>query len=399
MRTLRAGLAAGLVAFLLGSLAAAGEPVSLSGRSPHFGPMTGTLSVSGGGPEVEVAFTATFRDGTTWGLRGRGRISRGRLACDLYPSASISGAVAGQKPKATHKLTIQRDGSRYWGSCSGKKGTTWFREALSMTAKDPAPDTSKGSVKERLKAALTVLRRADANGDGLITGRRYGNELGATLDPLALAAFEFVDYGNYTGQTSIYGPATRGDVQEGGLGLGYTTRPKHYTSNKVLTEGALDLGMRDLHKRLSEPAPSDLPHQDLERVLAQAKTLGRLSGDASGQYRAIHEAAERLLEHIAKKTGEKERATNRDGAKLTHAELLAGLDAATLEAVLAKTILAGAKEQWMDFFSRGLSLTARDERVEERGQVGAVLQHYLLVVGKRAKETSLLSQIRRHLAQ
>ncbi|MBL4850108.1 MAG: hypothetical protein JKY65_31660 [Planctomycetes bacterium] len=386
-----------LVALLLGGAAFADEPVSLTGRSPYFGAMTGTFAATRRGEDVDVSFTASFRDGTSWALQGTGRIRRGTLVCDLFPAVGISGAVAGEKKKKTHKLTIHRDGSRYWGSCSSKKGTTWFREALSMTAGDPAPDTTKGDSKARLKAAVRVLRRVDANGDGLISGRRYGNELDATKDPLARAVFEFVDYGNYTGQTSVYGPATRGDVQEGGLGLGYTTRPTHYTSNQVLHEDALDLGMRDLGRWLSS-GPDDLPQQDLERVRAQAKAKGLLSGDATAQYRAIHEAAERLLDHIAKKTGEKERAKSKDGVRLTHAELIAGLDGKSLEALLAKTVIGdGAKEQWMDFFRRGLSYTRYDERKEERGLVGSMLQHYLLVIGKRAMQTSLVTKIRGHL--
>ncbi len=51
----------------------------------------------------------------------------------------------------------------------------------------------------------------------------------------------------------------------------------------------------------------------------------------------------------------------------------------------------------MEFFKRGTRFTSRDEQTEERGQVGSVLQRYLLVIGKRARETSLVRQIQTRL--
>jgi len=387
-----------LTALLLCGAVSAAEPVLLTGRSPHLGPMKGELRVTRQGEGVEVSFKATFKRGATWTLSGRGKLRKGLLACKLTSAGGLKGSLEGKAAKATHSLEVHREGSRYWGVCRGPGGTTWFREALSMTAKDPAPDTTRGTPKERLLAAQRVLRRVDANGDGLINGRRYRNELDATKDPLARAVFEFVDYGNYTGRTSVFGPATRGDVQEGGIGLGYTTRPKHYTSNQTLSEDALTLGLRDLRQRVSSPLPQDLPQQDLTRVLAAAKAAGLLKGTSAAQrYQAIHEAAEALLERIVKLAGEKERKTRKDGARLTQAELKAALKAGSLEALLFQALLSTGKEHWMTFFQRGLRYTRRDEERDELGTVGSVLQHYLLVVGKRARETGLLTQIRKHL--
>jgi len=390
--------AAGLLAASLAGVAQAGDSVALTGRSPQLGPMQGTLTVTPKGDEAQITFSATFARGASWTLHGKARVVRGRLSCDLYTSVGAAGALEGKKPKRTHKLVVSRDGSRHWGKCSGADGTTWFREALSVTALEPAPNTRVGSTKDRIRAALGVLRRADANGDGLISGRSYGNELGSTKDPLANALFDFVDYGNYTGQTSVFGPETRGDVQEGGLGLGFTTRPKHYTSQRTLDDEALTRGLRELRRRLSGEGPDDLAQRDLEKILlTEAKTRGKLQGDAPERYQAVHEAVERLLDHVVKKTGEKERATRNSTALLTHDELLASLDPESLEHFVAKVVLAGEGEQWMEFFKRGTQLTARDEQSQERGLVGSVLQHYLLVIGKRARETSLLRQIQAQL--
>jgi hypothetical protein len=386
---------------LLASLAGvvqAGDSVALTGRSPHLGPMTGTLTVTPKGDEAEITFSASFERGASWTLHGKARVVQGRLSCDLYTTIGAAGALEGKKPKRTHKLVVSRDGKRHWGKCTGKDGTTWFREALSVTADDPAPNTRVGSTKDRVRAALAILRRADANGDGLINGRRYKNELTETKDPLANALFDFVDYGNYTGQTSVFGPETRGDVQEGGLGLGYTTRPKHYTSQRQLDDEDLSRGLRELRRRLSGEGPDDLAQRDLEKILlAESKTRGQLSGDAVARYQAVHEAVERLLDHVVKKTGDKERATRDSTALLTHDELLKSLDPQSLESVVAKVVFEGGREQWMEFFKRGTQLTARDEQTEQRGLVGSVLQHYLLVIGKRARETSLLRKIQSHL--
>lgn len=388
-----------LLAPLLGGLVSAGEPIALTGRSPYFGPMKGTLTVTPKGDVAEVIFKATFERGASWTLRGEARLRKGQLSCDLFSFVGASGVIAGTKVRATHKLTVNREGSRIWGKCSGKDGTTWFREALSVTAHLPTPDPTKGSAKERVRSAVQLLRRLDKNGDGIISGRRYGNELDATKDPLTKAVFDFVNFGNYSGQTSVLGSATRGDVQEGGLGLGYTTRPKHYTSHGTVTEGDLSAGVQDLAGRLTgSSGPGDLAQRDLEKILqAEAKTRGGLKGKAPARYQAVHEAVERLLDHVAKKTGEKELATRTDGARLTHAELLASLDPESLEGFLAKVVIGEGEEQWMEFFKYGLRNTARDEQTEERGQVGSILQHYLLVIGKRARQTGLVRTIESHL--
>ncbi len=398
MRTLpQLLLAPALLVALGGALASAGQPIPLTGRSPHLGPMKGTLTITRQGDEAEVTFEASFGRGARWSLRGKGRISRDTLDCALFPSGGAAGALSGAKPKATHRLVVNRDGTRYWGECSGREGTTWFREALSVSAKLPLPDPTRGSAKERVRAGVDLLRRIDANGDGLISGRRFGNELDATKDPLARAIFDFVDYGNYGGQTSVLGPWTRGDVQEGGLGLGFTTRPKHYTSQRVISEDALSAGVQDLVYRLKNEGIGDLVETDLEKIVAAAQAEGLLPGDAPARYQAVHEATERLLDQAVKLISAKERATKLDGVPLTQVELQAGLKAGSLEALIAKVVIGEGGEQWMAYFKHGIRSTARNEQVEEHGQVGSILQHYLLVIGKRARETSLVRTIEARL--
>ncbi|MFH1807613.1 MAG: hypothetical protein ABIJ09_02620 [Pseudomonadota bacterium] len=273
-----------------------------------------------------------------------------------------------------------------------------------LSANRRGSDPGQPRIDAAIDGAVTQLRTFDANGDGIVTDRRWRGELDELRDPLARAVYDFANFGNYSGHTSLYGEATRGDVMSGGLGLGYTLRPEHYTSQGFLTGANLDAGVRELKLRLAGKGPTnDLPHQDLQRITDRAAQEGLLSNTGPERHGEIAAATERLLDHIQTQTESKERETGNSTATLTHDELFDGphaLPQGSLERLIADEVVRGQAEagtnaeHWMDFFKDGINRTRLDERNDQKGHVGDMLQHYLLVVGKRAQETQYVDQAR-----
>jgi len=315
------------------------------------------------------------------------------------PSKPADGLDSG-RPSGHHVATDRA------GSAAPEGGLNQLGLLSASRAGDP---TWRQRSEAEIDSAVTLLRQLDANDDGKLVEARLHSELEGLQDPMARAIFDFANFGNYSGQSSFYGRETRGDVMSGGLGLGYTLRPEHYTSHGYLSEENLDAGVRELKGRLAgQRATGDLAAKDLGQIAERAAQQGLFSSQGPERFGELHAATERLLDHIQTQTEKKELATRNSSARLTLDELFSGpaaLPEGSLERLIADEIVRGQAEgdgggeHWMDFFKRGIDLTSLDERGDQRGQVGDMLQHYMLVVGKRAKETQYLEQVKTELAK
>lgn len=263
--------------------------------------------------------------------------------------------------------------------------------ALGFLASNNAADRRQ-QVKHEINQAMATLLDADTDDNGRVDITWNRDEMKGVQDPLARALYEFTNYANYDGQMSYYGPETRGDVQEGGLGLGYTTRPKHYTSFERVRVEELAVGAKELGRRLDPERKLDMADRDLEKV------LGGVGGDRAAGCQEVHEAAERLLDHIMTETEKLEVRTGDSGALLSHQQLLDSLEPGSLEHRIASQLLEGqvegsdGAERWMDFFKRGIDFTRIDERGTQTGKVGTMLQQYLHSISKRAQEGVFIAQ-------
>jgi hypothetical protein len=277
--------------------------------------------------------------------------------------------------------------------------------ALGFLASNKAGnDPAKEKRNNALNQAAEKLKAANGDSTGRIIGEgRWGSHLDDLKDPLAKAVYEYADYGNFGASSGIYGPTTRGDVQSGGLGRGFTIGPEHYTASKHVMEGDLDKGVADIKKHLDGVVKPDGLDKELDGILAAGQKNGTLTGSPGEQKEAVHHAAQNVLDHIQDQAGKKEIRLGKDHAPLTHGELLSSLEPGTLEHTIAKQIVQGdgadgsSKEQWMDFYKRGISYTGKDEAKLEKGLVGPMLQQYVLGVSKRAKEGEILGRIQSHL--
>jgi hypothetical protein len=253
------------------------------------------------------------------------------------------------------------------------------------------------SVRAAIDGAFAEIDAADANEDGKVVGRRWRNETDS-LSPLASAVYDYVDYVHPRGNYSFWGSESRGDYMSGGLGLGFTMRPVHGTANRILLDDDLQAGRTLLLRALDAAPRTDLAASDLSAMTEVAKAMYPNAGPAEIQAH-IAAAADGLIEHIVEVTENKERTERNSTALPTHAEVRAGLDPASLEAALADRALGDEGQ----FFARELqTMSARRaafgaEPRNETGKAGDAAMHYILVIGKRAQEASLLANIRAQL--
>jgi hypothetical protein len=242
-----------------------------------------------------------------------------------------------------------------------------------------------------LDLAAARILAADANQDGRVIGRSYGYEL-QNLDSLARAVYDYVDFVHPRGDLSVYGADGRGDYLEGGLGLGYSFRPKHMTGQNILLESDLTAGVKMLKSAIANPK-TDQASQDLSTIREAAKTqLGVSSEQVDG---AIWAATGRLLDRILQINNAKEIATRNSTALATHAEVLAGLTPGSLEKLIAETALG---HETTHFSGAILEMAARRAAFggrprNEVGVAGDTAMHYILLVGKRAQEAHLVGEV------
>lgn len=257
-------------------------------------------------------------------------------------------------------------------------------EPTPVTAPTTHPRAALGEAVERLLAA-------DLNGDGRIISRGGGGELEG-VDALARAVYAYVDFANPTGQYSLWGADSRGVYVEGGLGMGYSFRPKHMTSHGILTESSLRAGVTLLERAITNPRV-DQASQDLASIREAAiAQLGLSPAEVDG---AIWTASNQLLDQLKAMNAAKERALSRDDAAVTRDEALAGLPAGSLERLIAEHTLG--KEQ--RFFASALrEMSARRAAFggaprDQTGLAGDAALQYILVVGKRAMEAELVGRV------
>jgi len=178
--------------------------------------------------------------------------------------------------------------------------------------------------------------------------------------------------------------------------MGYTLRPTHYTSHRHVRERDLHEGVTELRRAFTHgAAKEDAPQKHLDGMRAALAASG-IAAPEQGIDGSIHQSIEKLLDHIVERTGEKEREVRDSAALLTHAELQNSLEPGSAERILVDTLLAGVgegqgEEPWALFFPEVARLPAS---ARQEGHVGDLMTHYLLVIGKRARQAELLEQVR-----
>jgi hypothetical protein len=279
-----------------------------------------------------------------------------------------------------------------------------------------------------LDQAEKDLEAANVNHDQIIRGGRFAAEVGESTDRLAKLVYDYVDYANPQGRTSLYGPASRGDVAEGGLGTGYALRPKHYTCFGVVTKDALAAGVKEIKQRVRADAEPDLPARNIAEIVAAGRAAGVLGANDAAALAAVSQAAENLLEWIVQREEQRERELNRETVVLDLAELRQAFPPGedgkpTLEQILVQTVVEPAiadpaQAAWHVFFARELALMQagaglaflplaaakklapefldhlKNNPIAKPGKIDDPMQHYLLVLEKRAKEASLVAEMK-----
>lgn len=245
---------------------------------------------------------------------------------------------------------------------------------------------AKVDARPALAEALERLLARNSGQDRVIDGAGWGNELEG-VDPLARAVYDYVNYVNPRGDYSLWGGELRGAYSEGGLGVGYTFRPKHMTGVNVLTFDDLSRGVQALDRALDAGLPEDAGARDLAALHGKGLTDAR-----------IHRAAEALLDQIQDLEGAKERRLGQGVAKLTHAELLEGLTPGSDAHTLAQVAL-GSKG-WTQVLGREIrTIDARKVafgtgKMQDSTHVDDGVTHYVLLLGKRAEQARLLDAVR-----
>jgi hypothetical protein len=238
---------------------------------------------------------------------------------------------------------------------------------------------------ERIDAALDRLLSAADENNGRVVRNRFQDQV-SSLDPLARAVFDYVNYANPNGYRSLWGPAAGGDYEEGGLGLGFTMRPKHMTLNGFALKQDLIDGTKMLESDLAR-RKLDLADADLAKIAASLPGM-----KPTARYQAIADASERLLEHVRHQIEDKQRATGNENAVLSEDELLASLGG---DDHLVQLIAQQSAGRGATFFAKELeTIDARriayGVRVpDEAREVGEAQQNYLLVIEKRAQLEAL----------
>lgn len=245
-------------------------------------------------------------------------------------------------------------------------------------------------VRAPLANAYARLVARNNEGGSHLDGKGWGNELEG-IDSLARAVYDYVDFTTPRGNYSLWGGQLRGAYSEGGLGVGFTMRPKIPTGYQQLAMGDLKKGVSELDSRLeNKAAPADQGTKDLDSLRAGGLKDGK-----------IYELTEALLEHIQGAEEAKERKTGQGVALLTHAELLGSLDEGSALHDLAKTVLQS--QGWGDVLGREISTIDRRSKafgtggMKDATHIDDGVTHYVLLLGKRAQQAHLLNQVQAHL--
>lgn len=244
-------------------------------------------------------------------------------------------------------------------------------------------------VRPALAEAYGRLLARNGEGGRSIDGKGWGNELEG-IDSLARAVYDFADINNPNGNYSFWGGQLRGVYSEGGLGVGFSMRPKLRGPLNVVTLDALKTGVRDLDRALDAPRPADQGSADLDTLAARGLSP-----------KALHGLTETLLETIVNLEEAKERATGKGTALITHDELLNALEPGSALHTLAQTVLQN--KGWDSVLGREIKTINGRREAFGRGpmrndsHVDEGVTHYVLLLGKRAQQQSLLQQVRAHL--
>ncbi len=244
-------------------------------------------------------------------------------------------------------------------------------------------------VRPALAEAYGRLLARNGEGGRSIDGKGWGNELEG-IDSLARAVYDFADVNNPNGNYSFWGGQLRGVYSEGGLGVGFSMRPKLRGPLNVVTLDALKTGVRDLDRALDAPRLADQGSDDLDTLAARGLSP-----------KALHGLTETLLETIVNLEEAKERATNKGTALITHDELLKALEPGSDLHALAQTVLQN--KGWDSVLGREIkTINGRREAfgrgpMKNDSHVDEGVTHYVLLLGKRAQQENLLQQVRAHL--
>lgn len=261
--------------------------------------------------------------------------------------------------------------------------------ALDTLAPQAQSQSQTPKVRAPLAQAYERLIARDVGKGGSIDGAGWGNELEG-IDSLARAVYDFADLNNPNGNYGFWGGQLRGVYSEGGLGVGYTMRPKVRGALNFVTVKDLQTGVRDLDRQLDAPRPKDQGTADIDTLRARGLSFSD-----------VHSLAERLLDTIVDIEEAKERATNQGVALLTHAELLDALEPGSDLHALAQTVFDS--QGWSQVLGREIKQIDANRKAFARGpmkdatHVDEGVTHYLLLLGKRAQQDSLLDQVRSHL--
>ncbi len=236
-------------------------------------------------------------------------------------------------------------------------------------------------VRAPLADAYSRLAARNNEGGSHLDGAGWGNELEG-IDPLARAVYDYVDFTTPRGNYSLWGGQLRGVYSEGGLGVGFTLRPKIPTGYQNLSMADLKTGVGELDQRLSgKAAPADQGTADLDSLRAGGLKDGK-----------IYQLTEALLDHVQSAEEAKERKLGKGVALLTHAELLDGLEAGSDLHTLAKTVLQN--QGWSDVLGREMShMMGGLKSFSDATHIDDGVTHYVLLLGKRAQQAHLLHQV------
>ncbi len=253
-----------------------------------------------------------------------------------------------------------------------------------------------------LEQAAQELLQADRDGNGVIAGGR-GEELETVRSPVARALYEYADHVNHDAAATRWGPAYE---LQGGLGVGYALRPAHVPARRRVSHRALSATVNELRLRLEHRA-NDLPQQSVDGLLARAKAAGLLPADAHEALTRLHAASEVALEKLESYTEVKERRLGREHVEVGIVELEQHLapkagEPGTLEHLLVAELARGGAV-WQAYFDGDRRLVAthrqRADVFAPAGSADDAFQHYIVLLGRRAREMALLLRLEVALSQ